>query len=115
MNMQIESISTPALRPQIDSAPFPSLDWFSRLAAAMRANRARHEHLGDVDCVARFTVLDGAVDGGPWSVEVTFEEFDVVDIRRATDSARADFTIEGNLAVWREMIENIARGEGRPD
>jgi hypothetical protein len=81
----------------------------------MRANRARHEHLGDVDCVAQFTVLDGAPGGAPWSVQVTFEEFDVVDVRPAEDLSRADFVLEGDLATWRGMIDNIAQGDGRPD
>ena len=31
------------------------------------------------------------------------------------DVARADFTLEASLATWREMIEVIARGHGRPD
>ena len=43
------------------------------------------------------------------------EEFEAVDTREADDNARADFTIEATLATWREMIENIAHGRGRPD
>lgn len=98
-----------------DGVLFPSLDWFRRLAELMDADRARHEQLGYVDCVAQFTVLD---DGGkPWRAQVTFEEFAAVDVRSADagDAARADFILEAPLAVWREMIENIAAGGGRPD
>ena len=106
-----------AARPP-DPAPgavqFPSTEWFRRLAARMQADRARHEHLGYIDCVAGFTVLDGP--GGPFTVHVTFEEFAAVDVRRAgpEEAARADFTLEATLATWRAMLESIAEGGGRP-
>lgn len=96
---------------------FPSIEWFRELARLMRENRAIHEHLGFVDCVARFTVLDGGVAGKPWSAIVTFEEFEAVEVADGSDGedGRADFTLEAALGSWREMIENIARGRGRPD
>jgi hypothetical protein len=95
---------------------FPSLEWFERLAERMNADRARHEHLGYVDCVAGFCVRDGASGGGPFTVQVTFEEFAAVEVREAapSDAARADFTLEADLATWRRMIESIAAGNGRP-
>jgi hypothetical protein len=100
-----------------DAIAFPSIEWFERLAQLMKINRARNEHLGYVDCVAVFTVLDGGLRGKPWSVQITFEEFEATDVREATtaDLARADFTLDATLATWREMIESIARGHGRPD
>jgi hypothetical protein len=96
---------------------FPSVEWFERLAAIMKRERARHEHLGYVDCVAQFTVLDGRPDGGPWSVQVTFEEFDVTDVRESAEGeeSRADFVCETDLDTWREMIESIRAGNGRPN
>jgi hypothetical protein len=96
---------------------FPSSEWFERLGQLMKVNRTLHEHLGYIDCVAQFTVLDGGPSGKPWSVQVTFEEFDAIDVREASqkDAARADFTLEASLATWREMIAVIARGRGRPD
>lgn len=96
---------------------FPSREWYEQLAQLMKASRAIHEHLGYIDCVAQFTVLDGGVGGKPWSVQVTFEEFEVTDIRETSpaDAARADFTLEAPLGTWREMIEVIAQGHGRPD
>ena len=42
------------------NAPFPSVEWFRRLADHMNANRARQEQLGYVDCVAEFRVRDAA-------------------------------------------------------
>jgi hypothetical protein len=99
------------------ATPFPSVAWFQRLAAIMNANRARQEQLGYVDCVAQFTVTDGGPGRRPRSVQVTFEEFAAVDVREAgpADAGRTDFVLEATLATWREMIESIAAGGGRPD
>jgi hypothetical protein len=95
------------------AVPFPSLAWCQRLADCMNANRARQEQLGYVDCVAGFKVFDGK----PVTYQITFEEYAVVDVREAgpLDADRADFTLEATLATWREMITNIAAGNGRPD
>lgn len=100
-----------------EALPFPSLAWFERLAALMNANRTRQEQLGYVDCVAQFTVSDGGPGGAPWSVQVTFEEFTATAVREvgAADAAQADFVIDASAATWREMIESIAAGNGRPD
>jgi hypothetical protein len=99
------------------AVPFPSVAWFSRLAERMNADRNRQIQLGYVDCVARFTVLKGGPDGRDWSADVSFEEFGVKDVREPGpgESARADFALEADLATWREMIESIAAGGGRPD
>lgn len=93
--------------------PFPSLEWFRHLARAMNENRARQEQLGYVDCVAQFTVVEPEC----WSVQVAFVEFEAVDVRLAgaDDESRADFILEASLATWREMVESIAAGGGRPD
>lgn len=90
------------------AVPFPSLEWFRRVAELMNGNRARQEQLGYVDCVVQFTV-------GAWSVQVAFEEFAAVDVREGADAERADFILDAPLQTWREMIDNIAAGGGRPD
>jgi hypothetical protein len=98
------------------AVPFPSLEWFQRLADLMNANRARQEQLGYVDCVAQFTVIGRGAAAPPWGVQVTFEEFRAIDVRQvSTDCAeRADFVLEAALTTWRNMIESIAAGRGRP-
>ncbi|MGD8417601.1 MAG: hypothetical protein PVH91_11125 [Pseudomonadales bacterium] len=93
-------------------ATFPSVDWFQHLADLMNANRARQEQLGYVDCVAGFRV-----DDADFQVLITFEEFEVVEVRApgAGDEDLADFVLTGDLATWREMIESIVAGNGKPD
>lgn len=110
MSAAVDQISVPAVA-------FPSRPWFQRLADLMNAHRARQEQLGYVDCVAQFTILDGGADGGPLAYRVTFEEFSALDVVEVatSDLGNADFALEGRLAAWREMIENIAAGNGRPD
>lgn len=94
---------------------FPSLTWFERLAAEANAARSQFEHLGYVDCVAEFRVTDAQPN--PFAVQITFEEFAVVEVRLPTpgDKERADFCVEGSLSAWRSMLESIARNRGRPD
>ncbi len=100
-----------------DALAFPSRAWFQRLAALMNENRARQEQLGYVDCIAQFTVLDGAPGGGPVAYRVSFEEFAALGVEEVAtrELGSADFALKGGLATWREMIENIAAGNGRPD
>jgi hypothetical protein len=86
----------------------------------MNRNRARQEQLGYVDCVAEFRVLDGGAGSGPVAYQVTFEEFEAIDVRETdptscTDADRADFALHASLETWQAMIESIARGGGRPD
>ncbi len=96
--------------------PFPSLAWFAKLGERMNADRARYEHLGYVDCIVEFVVLDAFGPGRPLRVQVTFDEVSVTDVREAgpADAERADFALEADAKSWREMIESIAKGHGRP-
>lgn len=96
---------------------FPSKDWFQTLADLMHADRETHERLGSIDCIAQFTVLDGCPEGGRLAYQVTFEEIEATDVRQvaAEDVGRESFALEASSATWREMIENIAAGNGRPD
>ena len=97
--------------------PFPSTAWFDRLAELMEADRARHEHLGFIDCVAEFIVTNESTNGYPRHFRVTFEEFEAVDVRevKVGDDHQADFSLTAVLDTWREMITSIAAGNGRPD
>jgi len=95
--------------------PFPSLAWYERLASLMNEQRPLHEKLGYVDCTVRFTVENAPGSGGPWGVQVRFEEFEAVEVRAVEkDSAPPDFALEATFDTWRGMIEDIAAGGGKP-
>jgi hypothetical protein len=107
--------AAPAAPAAAEPVRFPSLAWFELLAARMNANRPRQEQLGYVDCVVAFTVSDGGPGSTPWTALVTFEEFSATEVRQAASGETGDFSIAAPLVVWREMIESIAHGRGRPD
>ena len=111
----VESVMSIADRPA--AIAFPSTGWFQALADIMNADHETHEHLGFIDCVAQFTVLDGGADGGSVAYQVTFEEIEATDVREvaAGDVGRESFALKATSATWREMIESIAAGGGCPD
>ncbi|MEW6473460.1 MAG: hypothetical protein AB1679_14405 [Actinomycetota bacterium] len=115
--MTTTEASRAASREGAVEVPFPSVAWFERLGELMAEQRPRFEHLGTIDCVMQVTIVDGGPGGEPWKTQVTFEEFALTDVRLVGDDdlARADFVVETDLATWREMVENIVAGEGRPD
>lgn len=111
--MSTERVANPQIS-CLRRLPFPSLHWFLALAELMNENRALHEHLGFVDCIAEFAVDDGGPHGETVAYQVTFEEFCAVDVRPATEPARADFRVSGPLWAWQMMISSIAQHGGRP-
>jgi hypothetical protein len=104
------SVTIPALA-------FPSLEWFQRLDELMDQHRSRHEHIGPIDCVAQFSVLDPDGKGRDRHFQVTFELYSATNAREVTEEQfdRADFIMETDSLVWQEMIENIREHGGRPD
>jgi hypothetical protein len=116
-NAKNEMSATAALR-TVSPGPvtFPSLAWFEALVSVMRDNVARYEHLGYTDCVVQFTVTDGDA-GKPWSVRLTFDTYDVTEVVMANPvrEDNTDFAFEAPLAVWKDVIKNIAKNHGRPD
>jgi hypothetical protein len=104
------SVTIPALA-------FPSLEWFQRLDELMEKHRSRHEHIGPIDCVAQFSVLDPDGKGRDRHFQITFDMYSAIDVREVTeaDFDQADFIMETDSLVWQEMIENIRENGGRPD
>ena len=96
---------------------FPSVEWFSRLGELMEANRALHEHVGEIDLSCVWTVFDADGEGTDRHFRTTFELYSLVDVEEVTEEERdrADFILETDVWVWREMIDSIAAGGGRPD
>lgn len=91
------------------SEVFPSVAWFQRLADDMAAQPERYRKLGSVDLtlVPRITFPDGHSE--LFSLE--FEGHRCRAVGRPASPAdvrgRHPVIVEGELAAWREMIENI--------
>jgi len=96
---------------------FPSVEWFTRLGELMEENRAVHEHVGEIDCSCVWTVFDADGQGTDRHFQTTFALYSLVDAREVTEEERvkANFILETDVWVWKEMLDSIAEGGGRPD
>ena len=96
---------------------FPSVEWFARLGELMEENRAVHQHVGEIDCSCVWTVFDADGQGTDRHFLTTFELYSMVDVREVTEEERvkANFILETDVWVWKEMLDSIAGGGGRPD
>jgi hypothetical protein len=96
---------------------FPSVEWFARLGELMEENRAVHQHVGEIDCSCVWTVFDADGQGTDRHFETAFELYSLVGVREVSEEERvkANFILETDVWVWKEMLENIAEGGGRPD
>lgn len=94
------------------TVPFPSRQFFESLQGLMRAESERFRRLGFFDVTIGIRVRDGRER----SFVLAFEVFDCVAIHEVAslDGAAVDFVLEGDLAAWREMLENI-RAHGKAD
>jgi hypothetical protein len=89
-------------------ATFPSIGWFEALRQAMLAHRDTYQTLGSVDLtlVPTITFPDGRVE----RYALVFAPHDGVAVRQIaadTELVGPRVIIEGDYAVWREMVENI--------
>lgn len=92
------------------TAVFPSVEWFEKLAEVVLENEHCYRRLGPLDCTMVLVVDDQFF-------EVTFLGYGVESVRHLhalSDASPCHFTVEGPLAVWREMLENIHANAG-PD
>jgi len=87
---------------------FPSTEFFQALQAQMNAERDRFRQLGYFDTDIGIRVHGDGLPGGGWEGVLRFEVFECVGAQQA-DLARekVDFTLDGDLAVWVEMLRNI--------
>lgn len=84
---------------------FPSVAFFEALRDAMGTERERFSRLGFFDTTFGIRVLRG--DGPPAEYTLVFEVFECAAIRDGLAGVATDFVIEGSLAAWRDMLDNI--------
>ncbi|MBS4729315.1 hypothetical protein MSM1_13540 [Mycobacterium sp. SM1] len=99
------------------STGLPTVEWLTRLAEINKADLAEFRKLGEVDCRFAVDIVDGGPGGSALIVQVTFDGFDVSEIKEigATELESMDFVIETDRDSWQEMVDNIRAGNGRPD
>jgi hypothetical protein len=94
------------------TTPFPSLSFFQALQTLMRQEEARFRRLGFIDTT--FGVHLVAPTGQEWRYLLTFEVFDCCEVSEVPsfDLTTIDFVLQGDLAAWVEMLENIRQHGG---
>lgn len=92
---------------------FPSLEWFEALGKCVAKEKGKFRRLGYFD--ADVGIKIDANGAGSKGFVIEFEDYGVKAVRAATDPVNnADFTIEGSLDAWSDMVRNI-REHGEPD
>ncbi len=91
-------------------ATFPSLEWFQALKEIVNGQEA-YRRIGTCDTSMGIKVPDLQK-----FYVVTFEAFEVADVREATEDEveDCDFWLEAPYARWKEMLENI-KANGKAD
>jgi hypothetical protein len=92
---------------------FPSVEWFEALAERTDADRDTFRRLGYFD--ANVGVKIDANGAGHVGYVIEFEGYGVKSVRAEAEPEKvSDFTIEGSVDAWRDMVRNI-REHGEPD
>lgn len=92
---------------------FPSIEWFEALGDRVAADQEKFRRIGYFD--AEVGVRIDANGAGSKGYVIKFEDYGVKSVRAASDPVKiADFTIEGTLGAWIEMVQNIREHAG-PD
>lgn len=94
--------------------PFPSEEFFKALAAAMAREHERFRNLGFFDVTIGIRVLPDEPGGAERLYVLAFEVFECTLASAVPNFTpfRVDFVLEGKLAAWREMFENIRKNGG---
>ncbi len=92
---------------------FPSVEWFEALSARVAADKEEFKRLGYFD--ANVGVKIDANGSGTKGYVLEFACYGVRSVRGVADPvAESDFTIEGSLDAWTDMVRNI-QDHGEPD
>ncbi len=93
-------------------AKFPSRKWFEDLAERAAADVELFKKLGYVEAAVGIKIDEGG-NGRGYVLE--FDGYRVKTVAETDDPVPAsDFTIEGTLDTWTEMVRNIQKN-GEPD
>ena len=92
---------------------FPSREWFEALACRADEDVELFKKLGYVE--AKVGIKIDANGAGAHSYLLQFNGYKVSDVTEVGDPVpEADFTIEGSLVAWTDMVRNIQKN-GEPD
>ena len=81
----------------------------------MEENRTVHGARRQIDCSCVWTVFDADGQGTDRHFQTTFELYSMTEEVTEEERVKANFILETDVWVWKEMLESIAEGGGRPD
>jgi hypothetical protein len=92
---------------------FPSVEWFEALGRKAAEDEDHFKKLGYVDALVGIKI--DANGAGSKGYLLEFADYGVKSVQESADPAAvADFTIEGSLDAWSDMVRNIQEN-GEPD
>jgi hypothetical protein len=92
---------------------FPSVEWFEALGERVAEDKEKFRRLGYFD--ADVGIKIDANGAGSKGYVIKFQDYGVKGVRAVDDPVKdADFTIQGSLDAWSEMVRNIYE-HGEPD
>ena len=91
-------------------AQFPSVEWFKAVSEIVN-NSPGYKHIGTCDCTVGFKVPDLQK-----YYRITFEAFEVLDVKEVSESEAedSDFWLELTFDRWQELLQNI-KTNGKAD
>jgi len=84
---------------------FPSVEWFEAVSRVASEDREKFRLLGYVD--ADVGIKIGGNGSGSKSFLLKFRDYAVWSVTEVNSVQSADFSIEGSLEAWTEMVRNI--------
>lgn len=84
---------------------FPSVEWFEAVSERTDEDREKFRVLGYVDADVGIRI-DGN-GAGVKSYLLKFRDYGVESVAEAGSLDEADFTLEGSLGAWTDMVRNI--------
>lgn len=86
-------------------AKFPSVEWFEAVSRVASEDHEKFRLLGYVDADVGITI--GGNGAGSKNFLLKFRDYAVQSVTEVSGVASADFSIEGSLEAWTEMVRNI--------
>ena len=89
---------------------FPSVEWFQAVSRRTEEDKQKFKLLGYVDADVGIKI-DGN-GAGVQSYLLRFRDYGVKSVEETKDLSGTDFSIEGGLDAWSEMVNNIKANGG---
>ena len=84
---------------------FPSIEWFQAVNRRAAEDKEKFKLLGYVDADVGVKIDDNGT--GAHAYVLKFRDYGVESVEETENLQKADFSVEGSLEAWTEMVRNI--------